>query len=309
MIKRNYLSLLGLLAGILFISSCKRDDVFGDIDPNTDRIIVEFVDAQNVQSVAMDYSTDVIDVDLAEIRFMVRSYVTNEVTVRVTSSADVVNDYNNDNGTNYTPVPAGVFVFEPNEIVLTPEERKKKVHIRIRSSDIAVGEYAIGLSIAEVSAGEVSQIAGTILVIVSVKNQYDGRYLLEGAFYHPGSSPGYDPFTIEVEMRTSSPNSVKMYVPEFGGYYHPGLFGGVLDAFSGQEPEYTVDPATNAVTVQNSFVGAVTFYTMASGFNSRYDPFAKIIYAKFGYNYSPGVVFNPATTREWTDKLTYLGPR
>jgi hypothetical protein len=48
---------------------------------------------------------------------------------------------------------------------------------------------------------------------------------------------------------------------------------------------------------------------MAAGYNSHYDPATKKIYAKWGYNYSPGPVFNPATTREWTDVFTYLGPR
>ena len=212
---RNYISLLWLLAGILFISSCKQDQIFGDIDPNTDRIIIEFADAKNLQSVAMDYSTDVIEVDLAEIRFMGRSYVTNNVTARVTSSADVVNDYNNDNGTNYTPVPAGVFGFEPNEIVLTPTERKKKVHIRIRSSDISTGEYAIGLSIAEVSAGEVSQVAGTILIVVSVKNKYDGVYDVTGSCVDAlGAYTGIYPNN-GVELRTVDASSVDYLDPTF----------------------------------------------------------------------------------------------
>jgi hypothetical protein len=301
--------LIAVLIMASLFSSCKKNVVFGDIEINTFRPIVEFSDVSGFKSVAMDYTTNEITVDITDLRFMIRSEVDKNATVKIALSTDVVNDYNAANGTNYTPVAVPLFSLENDQFTLSPSERNKPVRIRIKPSDVFTGENAIGMVISEVNGGEPSQIAGTLVIALSVKNQYDGRYLLEGAFYHPSVSPGYDPFTIEVEMHTTGPNSVKMYVPDFGGYYHPGLFGGVLDAFGAQEPEYTIDPATNAVTVQNAYSGAVTFYTMAPGFNSRYDPATKTIYAKFGYNYSPGPVFNPATNREWTDELTYLGPR
>ncbi|MBL7737716.1 MAG: DUF1735 domain-containing protein [Chitinophagaceae bacterium] len=296
------------LSAALF-SSCKKNVVFNDITINTFRPIVEFSDVSGFKSVAMDYTNNQITVDITDVRFMIRSDISKESSVKVAISTNVVNDYNADNGTNYTPVGVPLFSLENDLFTLSPSERSQPVRIRIKPSDVAVGENAIGLTIFEVTNGEISQIAGKLVIALSVKNQYDGIYTLDGAFYHPTSSPGYDPFTIEVEMHTTGPNSVKMYVPDFGGYYHPGLFGGVLNAFGSQEPEYTVSPATNTVTVQNAFPGAVTFYTMAPGFNSRYDAATKTIYAKFGYNYSPGPTFNPATNREWTDVLTYIGPR
>ncbi|MBL7744572.1 MAG: DUF1735 domain-containing protein [Chitinophagaceae bacterium] len=298
-----------LLFAAAFLSSCKKNVVFGDVAINTFRPIVEFSEVSGFKSVAMDYTSNQVTVDITDIRYMIRSEVSKESAVKIVISTNVVNDYNTANGTNYTPVGVPLFSLENDQFTLSPSERSQPVRIRIKPSDVAIGENAIGISIFEVTNGEISQIAGKLVIALSVKNQYDGVYSLDGAFYHPTSSPGYDPFTIEVEMHTTGPNSVKMYVPDFGGYYHPGLFGGVLNAFGSQEPEYTVNSVTNAVTVQNAFPGAVTFYTMAPGFNSRYDPATKTIYAKFGYNYSPGPTFNPATNREWTDVLTYIGPR
>lgn len=291
------------------LSSCKRDVVFGDIAPNTERPIVEFAEPTGFVVAAMDYTDNTIEVDVTDIRFMIRSEPKVGATAKIIISPSVVSEYNSNNGTNYTPVPVTNFSLVSDQFSLSPGERSQRIKIRIKPSDVAVGENAIGLSIAEVSGAEPSRVAGTLVVALLVKNQYDGRYRLDGAFYHPTSSPGYDPFTVDVELHTSGVNSVKIYVPEFGGYYHPGLFGGVLDAFGAQEPEYTINPTTNEVTVQNAYPGAVTFYQMAPGFNSHYDPAEKVIYAKFGYNYSAGPVFNPATNREWTDKLTYLGPR
>lgn len=301
--------LFPLLIVAVFFSSCKKNIIYGDVAVNTFRPIVEFSEPTGFVSVAMDYSPNEITLDAADIRFMIRSDVKSNATVKVIFNPTVVADYNDANTTAYVSVPLSKVSLENDQLSLSPTERSQTIRIRIKPADVITGDNAIGLSIAEVNGGEISRIAGTLVIALSVKNEYDGRYLLEGAFYHPSLSPGYDPFSVEVEMRTSSLTSVKMFWPDDARYCHPGLFSGSLDAFAGQEPEYTINGTTNAVTVQNSSPGAVTFYTMASGFNSRYDPAAKIVYAKFGYNYSPGPVFNPATNREWTDKLTYLGPR
>jgi hypothetical protein len=183
MMKRNYLSLSWLLAGLLLVSSCKRDFIYGDITPNTERVIVEYADAKDAHNVAMDYATGEILVDVADLQFMIRSVVKKDVTVSVMSNADIVVDYNAVNGTSYTTVPFSKFAFEKDEIVLTPTERKKKVRIRIKPSDVAIGEWAIGLTILSVSSGEVSQIASKVMVILSVKNKYDGVYHLKGFLY------------------------------------------------------------------------------------------------------------------------------
>jgi hypothetical protein len=307
---RIALSKIFFLATIVaLVSSCKRDVIYGDLVPNTERPIVEFAEPSGFITVAMDYTDNTIEVDVTDIRYMIRSEPTVGATAKIIINPTVVNEYNTNNGTNYSVVPVTNFSLVSDQFSLSPTERSQRIKIRIKPSDVAIGENAIGISISEANGAEPSRIAGTLVVALLVKNQYDGRYRLDGAFYHPTSSPAYSPFTIDVELHTSGLNSVKMYVPDFGGYFHPGLFDGVLNAFGAQEPEYTINSTTNAVTVQNAYPGAVTFYNMAPGFNSRYDPVEKVIYAKFGYNYSAGPVFNPATNREWTDKLTYLGPR
>jgi hypothetical protein len=110
-------------------------------------------------------------------------------------------------------------------------------------------------------------------------------------------------------MITTGSNTCKIYSPDFPGFYNPAILNGNFTAFGAQEPAYTVDPSTNKVTVQNAYVGAVTFYTMAAGFNSYYDPASRTYYVKWGYNYDAGGVFNAATTREWTQTIKYLRPR
>lgn len=297
--------IFSLLFVIVALASCKRDDVFGDVDINTERSIVEFSDPHGFKSIAIDYSTELMDLELTEVRFMIRSFVESNATVRVIVNPGVVYDYNDANGTNFAAVPESAFGLENNEFTLTPGERSQPLRIRLRPSDIANGQNAIGLSIAEVVGGEVSRIAGTLVVAVSVKNKYDGVYHLKGHFTRT-DLPAYNgPFETEVHMITTGPNSVAMYWPEFGDYYQPFANNGALTAFSNVAPEVFFD-ANDMVTSLNNITGdpaAGPFMTVVPGSNSRYeesDP--PVIYLKYYYNTVP-------TNRIFADTLTYIGAR
>ena len=63
----------------------------------------------------------------------------------------------------------------------------------------------------------------------------------------------------EVYMITTGSNTCKIYSSDFHGF-NPAILNGSFTVFGAQEPAYTVDPSTNKVTVQNAYVGAVSFY-------------------------------------------------
>lgn len=309
-------SLLFALITIVFVSCVKKDDYNKeDGDDYNRKQTVLIVGAGSIETFARDVVPTIDQFALIDLR----RYPNNEaelnqpLTVKLVVNPALVDDYNTANGTNYVSMTANSYTFlsDISNITFAAGEAIKVIEIKVDKSFLDLSQqYALGVSISD--AGTNAVISGgqkDALYNIGVKNMYDGKYTLDGAFYHPTQSPGYDAFTVDVEMHTSGPNSVKLYVPDFGGYYSPGLFAGSLNAFGAQEPEFTIDPVTNAVTVQNSYVGAVTFYMMAPNFNSHYDPATKKIYAKWGYNYDPGPVFNPANGREWNDVFTYTGPR
>ncbi len=306
MMKRNYLLLVSFFAGILLFSSCRRDFIYGDITPNTDRIIVEFVDAAEGHNIALDYTSNTVTFDAADIRFMVRSVVKSDVNVNIRSSTDIVVDYNAENGTSYTPVPFSMFGFETTEFTLSPTERKKKIRLKIKPSDIASGQWAIGLAISDVSSGEVSQIASKILIILSVKNKYDGVYHLKGFYTRTDNPPYNGPFETDVEMITTGPGSVAMFWPEFDDFYQPFSNNGSLTAFSNVAPEVFFN-GSDQVSSINNYTGdpaAGPFMTPYSGANSRYETSGAtpVIYLKYYYNTSP-------SNRIFADTLIYTGPR
>jgi hypothetical protein len=168
--------------------------------------------------------------------------------------------------------------------------------------------YGIQVSIASVSQGVIGENDKTMIISFQIKNQWDGRYNLTWTNYHPTANPGYTGSSTQVEMHTNGPNSVKLYWPLAGAYCTPAILNGGPSYFLAQEPNYTVNTGTNAVTVQNVAPGAVTFYSMAVGFNSRWDPATKTFFVKWGYSYAVPGVFD-AGCREWTQTLVYTGPR
>lgn len=107
-----------------------------------------------------------------------------------------------------------------------------------------------------------------------------------------------------VELRTTGPNTNKLFWPDNNGYYNPSIFNGSLSYFSANhEPEYIFDSLTNKLTVQNSFVSASIFYEMNPTFDSHYDTITQKIFCKWGYRYVGGQ-FDPTTSREWTQEFT-----
>jgi hypothetical protein len=310
--KYSLLTLVG--AAALFLTSCLKDKKITDREYGMEGIsdvkLVEFPHSPD-DNIAVNFFNRDTTFGLVTVRLNSDKPAQQDIKVTLQPNAALVTAYNTAHGTSYSVPPASIYSFDNLTVTIPAGSREGTLRITTNPANVAQGQYAFGFTIASVSDPSIviSENYKNQVMVLGVKNQYDGRYRLNGAFYHPTQSPGYDPFEIEVELHTTGPNSVKIYVPDFGGYYGPGLFAGALNAFGAQEPEITIDPVTNKATVQNGYAGAVTFYQMAPGFNSHYDPATKKIFVKYGYNYSAGPVFNPATNREWTYELTYLGPR
>jgi len=195
-------------------------------------------------------------------------------------------------------------------LTFAPGEYAKEIYVTIPDATLMNPSalYGLGFTVTTADAGAKLSTEKSVVVQIGAKNIYDGVYRDDFCNYHPSSNPGYTCSTTVIHMVTTGANTCKMFWPLAGAFGIPSVLGGNLAYFGAQEPAYTVNPATGACTVQNVAAGAVTFYTMSAGFNSRYEAGPKVFYVKYGYN-NPGGVFDPAATREWTQTLTYTGPR
>jgi len=318
--RKNILSLI-VIALVTFVG-CDRIDVAEDLNGAGQTLVKIYnagADPQN--GVVFSINPDPTDFDLivTEVRRDIPNSgeLSKTLTVKLEESATVLTDYNTNAGTNYVPLTDNLYtVVTPGvtkngtewTVVFDPGEFAKQIKLRLKRSLFSFSsQYALALMVKDAGGANIHADLKSGVSAILLKNQWDGRYRITFTNYHPTLNPGYTGTTTDVEMHTSGANKVKIYFPLFGGYYCPAVLSGNLTAFGAQEPEYTI-AANNSVTVQNSYPGAVTFYTMASGFNSRYEPGTKTFYAKWGYNYTAGA-FNPASTREWTQTIVYVGPR
>ena len=268
-----------LIAGMVFFSSCEKDFVFGDIKPNTDRVIVEFTDSKIGGTSSMDFTTSLIQVDLTEIRLFPRSVATGDVKAKIIVNPTVVADFNSENGTNFISVPASAFALQSDEITLTQENRRANVKINIRPSLIVGAPYAIGLSIAEVVNGEVSELHHNVFVEVKVKNAYEGDYQATGNMIVYNGSTNTSPVAAtypidEIKLLSTINNTT---VETLIGY----------SDFTGGYMYLTIDPSTNQVTVSPSQT-APTFAAVNNNGPCVYNPGTKTFTLNYLYVNSAG---------------------
>lgn len=292
--------LLSFFAVIFLFTACRRSDVFGGIETNTDRVIAEFTDARTGTSISRDFSAEPIEVELTELRLDPRTVTDHATKVRVTVNPVAVNDYNAENGTSYVSAPAAAFSLAPDTYTLTAQQRSVKVRAVLRPSAFLDNKYAVGLSIAEMSDGEISSIAKRVVVFVSIKNEYDGIYRVKGYSDIP-ATPYTGNFNLACadgfEVATSSATSV--YLSPAQPVYNTGGYAYITNLL----PEFTIDKATNKIVAVTGRTGSLAcIFPYDAAYNSRYDPATKTIYIKYG-------VAPAGSGRYVIDTLTYCGPR
>lgn len=282
------------------LMSCKKNDVFGDIQPNTDRIIAEFTDAETGTYVSHDFSAEPIEIDLTELRLNPRSVTNHVTTVKVTVNPSVVSNYNLANGTTYASAETGTFSLVDYAYMLKTDRRNVMIRAVLRPQTFLDKQYAIGLSIAEMSDGYISPIAHDVIVFVSIKNDYDGIYSLKGYSNIP-ASPYVGSFALpcseELEVATASGNSV------FINPTQPVANAGTFAYISNLLPEIVLDKATHKVTNVNARTGSLGFiFPYDASFDSRYDTASKTIYLKYG-------IAPAGSGRYIVDTFIYCKPR
>lgn len=190
-----------------------------------------------------------------------------------------------------TLLPADQYTVDLNATIAAGQ-MNDTLEINVTNSSNLDPNLTYGLGLELISADNGFQVASNmkeILIKIVVKNIYDGDYIANGYFYHPSVPRSMN--NIPKTMYTYDPTSVAV-----------GL--GDLEA-SGYYSVFTVDPATNQVTVSDypGSVPGVVMYTSslpathpngsATGYtpqwsrsaecNNTYDPVTKSFKMRYGY--------------------------
>ena len=219
----------------------------------------------------------------------------NATDVGVTLAVDTatLGKFNRTNGTSYPLLPAADYSLN-NSIAIPAGQRKVQYHIKFNTSLIdPSATYALPLKIVSAPGVTISGNFGTLVLLIGVKNIYDGTYTIKGQITR-NSATGPDTnlggflksgLTTKVGTLTATSNS-------FSQYWRDGSATGGIDGLY-----LTVNPTTNAVTIAST--GNATLKNTA-GYNSRYDPATKTFYLAFDWGTAPA-------TRIAVDTLVYKG--
>lgn len=232
----------------------------------------------------------------------------------------MVDRYNAAHGTDYEQLPDSLYTLAAHlsrsgntyTTEMTSGEFAKDFMINLAGSKWDLSKkYALGFALTSVGSNAVKASGrDSVLVLISVKNKYDGVYTMKGKH---NRSPYNFPYEVTMHMVTAGANSVNFFWPDAGSNGHPigtgpdpindvSWYGAAIS------PALEFDLATDIVTRAYNTGSAtpIVLYTGAGAPVSRYDATEKKIYAYFYYFTGAGQDFS---NRGWSDTLTYVGPR
>ncbi len=234
------------------------------------------------------------------------------ITVTVQKDENPIGEYNTLNGTSLVPVPMAALKIENFEVVIVKGARKAIFHFEINPSKLDLSKtYGFGFSILKVTGGGVQVNSNDeetrMLIELGTLNAYDGVYSLKGEFkFHPSFA---GPFLAgeTIELQTSGATSVNQFCTIWNEYCQPfSVTPGNptdLNRFGGIAVSYTVNPATNAVTVSAGPGNTTALEFVVAGYNSRYDPATKTMFVSWGYRNAAGAL------RQFIDTLAFVRKR
>src|SRR5664279_304918 len=229
------------IAAMAFLSvSCVKDDVKNKLTTEGSTYF-KLLEAPENQ-LFFDPFTEVKKVDLFSLRKDAATNTSLNTPSAVTLNIDpsLITDYNNNNGDTYEELPDSLYTLDPTYVksgttyttTFASGDFAKEFNINLNGAkwDLA-HKYAIGVNIANVGTNKNDKIdadQNSIVVLVSIKNQWAGTYTSNGWLYHPASPRALTDIT--KELVTAGANSVTCDLGDLGG--------------SGYKALFTIDPVT-----------------------------------------------------------------
>lgn len=200
--------------------------------------------------------------------------------------------------TNYVLLSPNAYSFNTTVIIRKGEQfGYADITFKPGLVDLSVSN-ALAIKIVDAEGVLISGNYHTFIYSVGVKSPYEGVYSLRGFILRAGDPVLTGPTGVyERTLLTVSANSVRM--AENHGWSASSGPGAIASTVS--NPTYSVDPATNLVTITSDGGPFPAGMMNLPGNTSRYDPATKTFYVYSTWGGGPGV-------REMKDTLTFLRP-
>jgi hypothetical protein len=238
-----------------------------------------------------------------------------DIQVELELAPTLLKAYNDSTGSNLIQPPANLYKFAPGLTITIPKgEREGFLQLTTKPNDFVGPEYGFGFRIKSVSNSKylISGNFNTAVVIVGVRNKYDGDYNLRvktvgWAAYGIADGTSGD-YPEHISMITAGANSNDFFNEYFGAGFVPAFTStGDPTGFGGTSPQFTFDPATDKIisitntTPLDSRQRVILLNPNVT--TSRFDPATKTIYAAYILKQTgrPDLLVY--------DTLTYVAPR
>lgn len=327
---KNILKLLTVTCALMLLlvvgTGCLKDDYVEDglagpeifKSPNLVELAGTVEGTTSYQSssvVSFDIGSQKDTLPLVTVRLASNDPAPEDVQVQLELVPSLVEAYNDTNLTHLEPLPSSVYTFSSNDLTVTIPKgsREASLDLMVIPNDLLTADYALGFRIKSVSNPKyiVSGNFNNLVVLVGVKNQYDGIYTVEGVKFVDQINPlfgGLYPLT--VHLITTGPNSVAFFDPDyFHDYIHPMSNNGNPSGYGSFAPEFTFDPSGNGVVTS-----VVNLYGQPAGNGrsaaidptgeNKMDMTTKTLKVKY-FLLQPGTSVRSA----FDETFTYVGPR
>ena len=276
-----------LMLTAVSLSSCLKDNSV-ELSPEKGTNVIEWANpaqrADNTSSIAL--YTISYPLGAKATKTMTVSYsgpeskAPEDITVNFAlADTSVIGDYNRELDESFELMPTNAYSISASSVVIKKGANKATFDITVDPDKFDLARaFVIPLKITSVSSGIISGNFNTILLNVGAKNAYDGVYQ-----FTTTAATSFQPNkNVQVKLITASANSVSI---------SPGLLGTYSNSVS-----YTIDPATNQVTVTCTSLGV----QMPQDTRSKYDPATKTfkVYWKRG-----------SGTAKFEETIVYTGVR
>jgi hypothetical protein len=292
------------LAGPEIFKSPKLIEIMGSRDATT---------SYNSSSVvSFDIGTEAVTGNLVNVRLAANDPAPEDITVQLELAPELLEAYNDTNATHLEELPSSIYTVAPSDltVVIPKGEREGHLQITVVPNDLLSGEYALAFRIKSVSNPEyiISGNWNNHVVIVGVKNEFDGVYEVTGTMVDMVNPALTGLFPMTVHLVTTGPSSVVMFDPVgFHDFIHPISNAGNFSGYGSFAPEFTFDADGNITSVVNAY-GQPAGNGRSAGLDpsgvNKYDKATKTMRVKY-FMYQPGT-----TVRTTFDETyTYEGPR
>ena len=286
--------LITLLGSVLLVNTgCLKDKGFdnneyGTKDPASSASGVAFnlAGLSSIEhSASVFYNTTPVYVDASAVLLSLlnEAPLDHDVHLRIEPDLTILDQYNADNGSS-VPAFDSRFTLESQDLVIPAGQKNTQLKISVLSDQLSYDTvYAMGYRIVSCDPDvTIASNMSTSLLLVSLRNDYEGLYKSLGYFYHP-TAPR--PLDREKYMYTISRFESAVELGDLGGSNYYAL--------------YIVDPITNDVTF-SPYGGPTSLETWTSGLptsgpayspqwansaqcNNTYDPATHSFKVRYGY--------------------------